>query len=287
MELVLMSSFSINQLLIAGLLVGSALLMAFAGWRMSTPSISPAITGSQASAPVSFTFPNDHQLSADISQLAPFGQVQRTVPKPAPVVAKIPEPVKKVLPRLNLRINGLIANSQERAVALLEVSGKTGSFSVGDDLGIKEPATLLEVRSDGIAVERKDGSEEFYPLEPRQDIAGLIRTENSALRVVDLKHPDTLPLVQQFRQHIASRRDALAQYIEVRRDVSGHYWLPASDHRFLSLLPLQSDDLIVSVNQLQLASTDQDRLVQELISKSQLDIEVRRDGEPLSFQILY
>lgn len=257
--------------------------------RMTTPPVAGAATGESSAS----------QLSADVATISAwhlFGKVEANRPVAAPPVAVPVTP-------LNLRLMGIFFAERSDSLALIaDGNNLERGYRMGDSL--PGGARLERIEREQVIVSR-NGREELIKL-PKLDDPNrpLVAPEPPPALPVPAEEPgpttfsapqviDASAIAARLRGEALSRPQALEDIAFANPYVQNGLFLgfrlrPGRDRRIFQQLGLNGGDVVTEINGTRLSSPAQGlALLQELMSASQIDVRVLRNGAeiPLTFTL--
>ena len=265
---------SVNLLLILGV----SYQLADLSWRLL-----PRVEQTAIPLPPADVSVRQQQAPLDLGRWHLFGKEQ-TQPQQATKAVAIPET------RLKLILRGVVSGSYDSlsGAIIADPSGKQSFYQLGADL--PGGAVLKEVHQRHIVLMR-NGSLETLRL-PTDELSSIGDDDTSSREQVDTTFQSTAPQMTllEYRDTLLRNPQQLADVVRARpyhrNGISGYQINPGRDAALFSKLGLQPNDVITSVNGINLDNPARGlNVMQTLADQTQVTIEVLRAGIPQTMTV--
>ena len=268
---------SVNLLLILGV----SYQLADLSWRLL-----PRVEQATMPLPRADVSVRQQQTPLNVARWHLFGKEQ-TQPQQASKAVTIPET------RLKLILRGVVSGSYDSlsGAIIADPSGKQSFYPLGADL--PGGAVLKEVHQRHIVLMR-NGSLETLRL-PSDELPSIGDEDTGRLEPVDTTFQSTVPQPPQmslleYRDTLLHNPQQLADVVLARpyhrNGISGYQINPGRDAALFSQLGLQPNDVITSVNGINLDNPARGlNIIQTLADQTQVTIEVLRAGVPQTMTV--
>ncbi|MCE2573538.1 type II secretion system protein GspC [Motilimonas eburnea] len=212
-----------------------------------------------------------------------FGEFNKVVAKPKPVVQKPKEAPKT---KLNVKLTGVLASTiPKNAMAIIEDRGRQDTYFIGNTIG-NTGAVLKEVQPDRVILEYR-GDLQTLMLDGEDYVAS--KPEPRASRsapVKPAKPADPEPVELELnRAELLANPNKITDFLSIspvrnQGTLVGYRINPGKDRSLFEAAGLQPNDLAVSLNGIDLTDMQQSMsLMQEFPTMREMTLSVERDGQ--------
>ncbi|MEH6471324.1 MAG: type II secretion system protein N [Halopseudomonas sp.] len=216
--------------------------------------------------------------SSLLGKATPVGSV-KTVAKPQPILAKT---------RLKLRLLGVV-QGEGASVAIIAHDQRQQAYLQGEYLNLDQQVLVEQVLVDRVVLQR-DGRLEYLQLEAES------RSSQGVTQVVVSSARPRAEVSDSRRSKGKSRRGLREQLLDDVRQGKrqlntrpyqgqGVQIVQGSDAELLSLLQLQSGDVVMAVNGRPQSQGSNRQLAQSMLGRDRLRLDVIRGGQPTQLSL--
>jgi len=279
--------------------IGLALLLGYALssliWQWTTsPLPYAAVTQSQAStANINSTVSPQGDLQSLLAQNW-FGQAKA-------INNSLNSPIEQAITvapetRLQLELQGTLASNDARlsTAIIAGPDGKGKTYQAQNTL--PSGAVLQHVYADKVILRRQQGSQIAYETLKMKKVAARLTTVSPRLQPTATFSPNQSHKAKSlgdYRQQLLSNPAQFAEWVNFQAvqdqgQFTGYVLRTGKDKQFLNQLGLRSGDIVTAVNGESLSGALQGlKVLQNLKTATQLQLEILRNGAPLSFSFQF
>ncbi|WP_421289687.1 GspC family type II secretion system variant ExeC [Aeromonas veronii] len=260
----------VTQVAFLALLIMLAQQSAALTWRLLTLASLQTSQPWQPSAVAVSGQSNPRLELGEVSRLALFGKAIPKAQAKAAVAANAPRT------QLNAQLNGVLASSDPaKSIAIIAMSGIQNSYGVGDMIDGTQ-ARIRQVYPDRVIIER-DGRDETLMLDGEEYGKPLPQT-------------NAIPLGS-LRSELMADPGKITDYlnispVQVDGRMTGYRLNPGSNPEFFNQSGLQTNDLAISINGLDLRDNMQAmQAMQQMAGATEMTVTVERQGEQFDIYV--
>ncbi|WP_429032213.1 GspC family type II secretion system variant ExeC [Aeromonas veronii] len=260
----------VTQVAFLALLVMLAQQSAALTWRLLTLASPQTSQPWQPSAVAVSGQSNPRLELGEVSRLALFGKAIPKAQAKAAVAANAPRT------QLNAQLNGVLASSDPaKSIAIIAMSGIQNSYGVGDMIDGTQ-ARIRQVYPDRVIIER-DGRDETLMLDGEEYGKPLPQTNATPLG--------------SLRSELMADPGKITDYlnispVQVDGRMAGYRLNPGSNPEFFNQSGLQTNDLAISINGLDLRDNMQAmQAMQQMAGATEMTVTVERQGEQFDIYV--
>lgn len=217
-----------------------------------------------------------------------FGEKER---QKTVAVKRVYSPPKK-LPRLDIKLVGVLSGLKDSKVAIISRQGKQRSYLIGESINTSlGSVTVVDVFKESVIIER-NGAKEVIRLSQRNSSRKTV-VEGSAPSSAsfDLREDKFTSLLGDVKSTLAKRPLFLSKFFKVQavsaeKGLVGYRLGAGVDARVFELLGLQSEDVLVKINGQPISTLSLNSVSMLLEASDEVELTLQRGSSPFSLTLV-